>query len=106
MVFTSQMYYRISVLVPVLAQVPEYLFMSTSMSTITLELTSTSKVLVPEIQYLSTASTSTEYDYPSPDDGTILLICLPLSWLYQQKIMTRTSQKKILATVHTYLILI
>ena len=46
MVFTltSQMYHRISVLVPVLVRVPEYLSMSTSTctSTITLEITSTS----------------------------------------------------------------
>ena len=65
---TSQMYHRISVLVPVLVRVPEYLPTSTStiMSTITLELTSTSKVQVPEIRYPSTASTSTEYEYPSP----------------------------------------
>ena len=41
---TSQMYHRISVLVPVLVRVPEYL--STSTSTMTLELTSTSKVWV------------------------------------------------------------
>ena len=56
MVFTltSQI---ISVLVPVLVRVPEYLFTSTS--TITLELTSMSTVRVPEIQYSSTASTST-----------------------------------------------
>ena len=62
------MYHRISVLVPVLVRVPEYLptSTSTSTSTITLELTSTSKVRVPEIQYSSTASTSTEYEYPSP----------------------------------------
>ena len=70
MVFTltSQMYHRISVLVPVLVQVPEYLStsMSTRTSTITLELTSTSTVWVPEIQYSSTASMSTEYEYPSP----------------------------------------
>ena len=70
MVFTltSQMYHRISVLVPVLVQVPEYLSTSTSTSTntINLKLTSTSKVRVPEIQYSSTASTSTEYEYPSP----------------------------------------
>ena len=70
MVFTltSQMYHRISVLVPVLVQVPEYLSTSTSTSTsiITLELTSTSTVRVPEIQYSSTVSTSTEYEYPSP----------------------------------------
>ena len=73
MVFTltSQMHHRISVLVQVLAWVPEYLStsMSTSTSTITLELTSTSIVWVLEIQYSSTASTSTEYEYPSPDDG-------------------------------------
>ena len=60
MVFTltSQMYHRISVLVPVLVPVPEYLptSTSTSMSTITLELTSMSKVRVPEIQYC-------EYEY-------------------------------------------
>ena len=66
MVFTltSQMYHRKSVLVPVLLQVPEYLFTSTSSSTstITLELTSTSKVRVPEIEYSSTASTSSEYE--------------------------------------------
>ena len=44
MVFTltSQMYHRISVLVPVLVRVPEYLSTSTSTSTMTLELTSTS----------------------------------------------------------------
>ena len=61
MVFTltSQMYHRISVLVPVLVRVPEYL--STSTSTMTLELTSTSTVQVQEIQY-----SSTEYEYPSP----------------------------------------
>ena len=35
------------------------------MSAITLELTNTSKVRVPEIQYSSTASTSAEYEYPS-----------------------------------------
>ena len=71
MVFTlaSQMYHRISELVPVLIRVPEYLPTSTSTSTITLELTSTSKVRVPEIQYSSTASTSTEYEYPSPASG-------------------------------------
>ena len=64
---TSQMYHRISVLVPVLVRVPEYLSTSTStsMSTMTLELMSTSTVRVPEIQYSSTAST--EYEYPSPD---------------------------------------
>ena len=63
-----EMYHRISVLVPVLVRVPEYLSMSTntSTSTITLVLTSTSTVRVPEIQYSSTASTSTEYKYPSP----------------------------------------
>ena len=66
MVFTltSQMYHRISVLVPVLVRVPEYLSTSTSTSTMTLELTST--VRVQEIQYSST--TSTEYEYPSPDN--------------------------------------
>ena len=66
---TPQMYHRISVLVPVLVRVPEYLptSTSTSTSTITLELTSTSKVRVPEIQYSGTANTSTEYEYPSPD---------------------------------------
>ena len=65
---TSQMYYRISVLVPVLVRVPEYLSTSTStsMSTITLELKSTSEVRVTEIQYSSTTSTITEYKYPSP----------------------------------------
>ena len=63
MVFTltSQMYHIISVLVPVLVRIPEYLSTSTSTSTMTLELTST--VRVPEIQY---SSTSTEYEYPSP----------------------------------------
>ena len=70
---TSQMYHRISVLVPVLVRVPEYLSTSTSTSTMTLELTSTSTVRVPEIQYSSTASTSTEYEYPSP--GTVLFFC-------------------------------
>ena len=60
--FTLQMYHKISVLVPVLVRVPEYL----STSTMTLELTSTSTVQVPEIQYSCTASTSTEYEYPSP----------------------------------------
>ena len=65
---TSQMYHSISVLVPVLVRVPEYLSTSTSTSTstMTLELMSTSTVLVPEIQYSSTVSTSTEYEYPSP----------------------------------------
>ena len=68
MVFTltSQMYNRISVLLPVLVRVPEYL--SISKSTITLELTSTSKVRVQEIKHSSTASMSTEY--PSPGIGT------------------------------------
>ena len=33
-----------------------------------------SKVQVPEIQYSSTASTSTEYEYPSPDDDGRLSI--------------------------------
>ena len=69
------MYHRISVLVPVLVRVPEYLSTSTITSTsiITLELTSTSTVRVPEIQYLSTASmsTSTEYEYPSPGHDRI-----------------------------------
>ena len=71
MVFTltSQMYHRISVLVPVLVRVPEYLSTSTSTSTMTLELTSTSTVR--EIQYSST--TSTEYEYPSP--------VLPITWI-------------------------
>ena len=61
MVFTltSQMYHRISVLAPVFVRVPEYLSTSTSTSTMTLELTSTSTVRVQEIQYSSTASTST-----------------------------------------------
>ena len=65
---TSQMYHRISVLVPVLARVPEYLSTSTSTSTstMTLELTSTSTLRVQEMQYSSTASTSTGYEYPSP----------------------------------------
>ena len=68
MVFTltMQMYHRISVLVPVLVRVPEYLSTSTSTSTMTLELMSTSTVRVPEMQYSSTVSTSTEYEYPSP----------------------------------------
>ena len=67
-ILTSQLYHRISVLVPVLVRVPEYLSTSTSTSTstVTLELTSTSTVRVPEIKYSSTASTSTEYEYPSP----------------------------------------
>ena len=68
---TSPMYHRISVLVPVLVRVPEYLSTSTSTSTstMTLELTSTSTVRVQEIQYSSIASTSTEYEYPSPGHG-------------------------------------
>ena len=62
------MYHEISVLVPALVRVHEYLFTSTSTSTstITLELTSMSKVRVPEIQYSSTVSTRTEYEYPNP----------------------------------------
>ena len=70
-ILTSQMYYRISVLVPLLVQVLDYLStgMSTNTSTITLELVSTSKVRVPEIQYSSIASMSTEYEYPSPASG-------------------------------------
>ena len=61
---TMQMYHRISVLVPVLVWVPEYL--STSTSTMTLELMSMSTERVPEMQYSSTESSSTEYEYPSP----------------------------------------
>ena len=76
MVFTltSQIYHRISVLVPVLVRLPEYLSTSKSRSTSTiiLELTITSTVRVPEIQYSSTASTSTEYEYISPDFQTNL----------------------------------
>ena len=49
-----EMYHKISVLVPVLVRVPEYLSTSTSTSTLTLELTST--VRVPEIEYC-------EYEY-------------------------------------------
>ena len=83
MVFTltSQMYHRISVLVPVLVRVPEYLSTSTSTSTsiITLELKSTSTVRVPEIQYSSTVSTSTEYEYPSPGDMSIIYFS-ELNW--------------------------
>ena len=75
MVFTLtlQMYHRISVLVPVLVRVPEYLSTSTSTSTsiMTFELTSTNTLRVPEFQYSSTASTSTEYEYPSPGDWSI-----------------------------------
>ena len=37
----------------------------------TLELMSTSTVRVQEIQYLSTASASTEYEYPSPECLTL-----------------------------------
>ena len=78
MVFTptSQMYHRIPVLVPVLVRVPEYMSTntSTSTSTITLELTSTSKVRVPEIRYPSTASTSTEYEHPSPGREAVLSV--------------------------------
>ena len=68
----SQRYHRISVLVPVLIRVPEYLYTSTSTSTSTviLELTSKSTVRVPEIQCSSTASTSIEYEYSSPDYDT------------------------------------
>ena len=65
-IFTLQMYHKISVLVPVLVRVPEYLSTSTSTSTSTMTLELTSTVQVPEIQYSSTASTSTEYEYPSP----------------------------------------
>ena len=71
-ILTSQMYYGISVLAPVLVRVPEYVSTSTSISTITLELTHMSKVQVAEIQYLSTASTSTStlalVVTPSPPD--------------------------------------
>ena len=71
-ILTSQMYYGISVLAPVLVRVPEYVSTSTSISTITLELTHMSKVQVAEIQYLSTASTSTSTPAlvvtPSPPD--------------------------------------
>ena len=65
---TSQMYHRISVLMPVFIRAPEHLSMSTSTSTgaITLELRSTSKVGIPEIQNSSTASRSTEHEYPNP----------------------------------------
>ena len=61
--FTSQMYHRILVPVPVLLRVPEYFSTSRSIrtSTITLELMST--VRVPKIQF---ASISTGYVYPSP----------------------------------------
>ena len=72
MVFTltSQMYHRISVLVPVLVRVPEYLSTSTSTSTMTFELTSTSTVWVPEIQYSSTSTpalflTTSYTDHPN-----------------------------------------
>ena len=67
---TSQMYHRISVLVPVIVRVPEYLSTSTSTSTstMTLELTSTSTLRVQEMQYSSNASTSIEYEYPSPGE--------------------------------------
>ena len=46
--------------------VPEYLTMSTSTntSTITLELACMSIVRVPKIQYSSTASTCSKYEYP------------------------------------------
>ena len=81
MVFTltSQMYHRISVLVPVLVRVPEYLSTSTSTSTMTFELTSTSTLRVPEFQYSSTASTSTEYEYPSPGQLMQAPWCLVLA---------------------------
>ena len=51
--------------VPGTIRVPEYLSTSTSTSTgiLTLELTSTNNVRVPEIQYSSTASTSTGNNY-------------------------------------------
>ena len=62
MVFTltSQMYHRISELVPVLVRVPEYLSTSTSTSTMTFELTSTStrNSVLEYCEY--------EYKYPSP----------------------------------------
>ena len=73
-----EMYHRISVLVPALIWVPEYLSTSTSTSTITLELTSRSTVRVPEIQYSSTVSTSTDYEYPSP--GYRALTCPKHMW--------------------------
>ena len=71
---------RISILVPVL----EYLSKSTSTCTgtivPTLKLMNTNKVRVPEIQYSSTASTSTEYEYPSTailykERATLLIFC-------------------------------
>ena len=43
--------------------------LSTGISTITLEPTSTSKLRVPEVQY--SGSTSIEYKYPSPVDHTL-----------------------------------
>ena len=69
-ILISQMYNIISVLRPVLLQVLEYLSpsASTSISIVGLELMSTSKVQVPEIQYSSTANRSTEYEYPIPDN--------------------------------------
>ena len=59
---------------PVLVGVTEYMLMSTSTGTnsVTLELWSTSKVRVPYIQYSSTASTSTEYEYPTPGCRNVL----------------------------------
>ena len=65
-ILISQMYHRISVLRPVLVHVPEYLSPSTSTNMSALELTSTSKVRVPEIQYSSISSTSPKYEHPSP----------------------------------------
>ena len=95
MVFTltSQMYHRISVLVPVLVQVPEYL--STSTSTMTLELTSTSTVRVPEIQYASTASTSTEYEYPSPDGNPYILFSQDKSYFELTKVILLSFTKDV-----------
>ena len=82
MVFTltSQIYHRISVLVPVLVRVPEYLSTSTSTSTstMTFELTSTRNSV---LEYC-------EYEYPSPLAGShydeIPSDLSPCYWQFEQ----------------------
>ena len=56
------------------------------MSAITLELTSTSKVRVPEIQYSSTASTSAEYEHPSHGYNNLVTY----HWCVVEKLYTNT----------------
>ena len=49
---------------------------STFTSTIALQLTSTVKESIPEIQYSNTASRSTEYDYSNPNVMHALHTCM------------------------------